>query len=407
MTKPLLQGIKVIDWTIWQFGPVGGALLADLGADVIKIESPAGDPGRGIGGGRPLLPVGHRAYFESGNRNKRGIVLDLNKPEAREVVYRLVKRSDVFMQNFRKGVAERLGMGYEDLKKHNPMLIYASGSAFGPNGPMAEMPGYDTVGQAYSGMMFQTVTEGNSPRQVGGGIADQMGGTQLMMGVLGALVARSIHGIGQKVDVSHLGGMVWLQGTTLNMGLLGESWMSPGDRTAPANPMSNSYQCKDGRWVQFTFTQPDRYWPGFCRALGLGPLIEDPRFASVAARTQNARELVTIFDKAFAAKTAPEWEAPLRKEDLIYAPIMQLSELDKDPQVLANEYITEVDHPTLGRVKETGHPIQYSETPANIGARPAPRLGEHTQEVLRELGYSEEQIAELRKGNAIQVSHRT
>lgn len=403
MTKKLLEGIRVIDWTMYQFGPVGGAMLADLGADVIKIESPAGDPGRtlGVGRGRTTLPVGHTAYFENGNRNKRGIVLDLTKPEAKEIVYKLVERSDVFIQNFRKGVAERLGLGYEDLKKRNPRLIYASGSTFGPNGPLADWPGYDTVGQAYGGMMFQTVPEGSAPRNVGGGIADQMGGTQLFMGVLAALVARSIHGIGQKVDVSHVGGMIWLQGTSLNSGLLANSWMSPGDRTTTANPMSNSYQCKDGRWLQFTFTQPDRYWPGFCRALGLEPLIEDPRFATVAARTENAQVLVAIFDKAFATKTADEWAPLLRKEDLIYGPIMHLNELDKVPQILANQYIVEVDHPTLGRVKETGHPIQYSETPADIGARPAPRLGEHTEEVLLQLGYGPDQIDKLRKDRVV------
>jgi crotonobetainyl-CoA:carnitine CoA-transferase CaiB-like acyl-CoA transferase len=403
MTKKLLEGIKVIDWTVYQFGPVGGAMLADLGADVIKIESPVGDPGRtlGVGRGRTTLPVGHTAYFENGNRNKRGIVLDLNKPEARDVMYKLVEHSDVFMQNFRKGVAERLGMGYEDLKKHNPMLIYASGSAFGPDGPMADMPGYDTVGQAYSGLMFQTVTEGNAPRQVGGGIADQMGGTQLFMGILAGLVARNIHGIGQKIDVSHLGGMVWLQGTILNSGLLGKSWTSPGDRTAPQSPMSNSYQCKDGRWLQFVFTQPDRYWPGFCRAVGREDLIEDPRFSTNAARAENSRQLVQIFDKAFATKTSAEWAPILRKEDLIYSPVMKITELENDEQILSNDYIVEFEHPTLGKVKETGHPIRYSETPAEIGQRPAPKLGEHTDEILSQLGFNQSQVGKLRQAGAV------
>lgn len=404
LDKGPLEGIKVIDWTIWQFGPVATMMLGDMGAEIIKIESPDGDPGRGMGSMSRIassLAGGRTAYFEGNNRNKKSITLDLRKPEAKEIVYKLVKDADVFVQNFRTGVAERQGLGYETLKKINPKIIYASGNGFGAEGPDATRPAFDTAGQARAGMMFAAVPAGSDPRAVGGGVADQMGGITLCQGILSALVARSIHGVGQKVDVSHLGSLIWLQGLAISMGLLNGRFMPPGDRTNAANPLSNSYRCKDDNWLQFVNLQSDRYWPTFCRLLGAERLIENPKFSTMQARSQNAHELIAIFDKIFATKTADEWEAGIAKAgDLVYARVQRLSDLPSDPQVIANEYIADVHHPVLGDIKLANHPVRFSETPTRIRST-APELGEHTEDVLLGLGYTWEQIAELHEKGAI------
>ena len=208
-----LSGIRVIDWTMWQFGPVSTMMLADLGADVIKVESLDGDHGRQfgrVGGVVSNMPEGTNAYFEGMNRNKRGIALDLKNPKGREVMHRLVKKSDVFVENFRKGVAERLGVGYDDLAKVNPRIIYGSASGYGPEGPDSAKPAFALTGEARSGALWWSGSNDNAPYAIG--IADQAAGMMLSYGILGALVARERFGHGQKVDVSHLGSMIWTRG---------------------------------------------------------------------------------------------------------------------------------------------------------------------------------------------------
>jgi crotonobetainyl-CoA:carnitine CoA-transferase CaiB-like acyl-CoA transferase len=411
MKPGALAGIKVIDWTIWQFGPVAATMMGDLGADVIKVESLDGDPGRTVfasGGIDRSLEAGRNAYFEANHRNKRCIALNLKKPEGVEVVHKLVADADVFIQNFRKGVADRLGLGYEKLREINPGLVYATGTGYGLKGPEAELPALDAAGQARSGLMYAAVPEGGDPYIIQGVIADQIGGITLSWGILAALVARSNHGIGQMVDVSHLSSTIWLQGLAVSMGLLTRN--KPNSevnlslnrhRTRAFNPMVNQYRCKDDRWIMMSNFEADRYWPSFARAMGLEDLIDDPRFKDVYVRGENCTELVEILDSVFVRKTYAEWEKILRGSgDFIFAPVQRLAELKDDPQVVANSYIVDIDHPALGPVKLADHPIRYSETPHEIRTV-APEHGEHTEEILLELGYDWTDIERLHDAGVI------
>lgn len=404
-TPAALHGIKVIDWTIWQFGPVAATMLGDLGADVIKIESLDGDPGRAVfaaGGVDRSLPAGRNAYFEANHRNKRCIALDLKTVEGVEVVRTLTGEADVFIQNFRQGVAERLGLGYEQLREINPRLIYASGSGYGPLGPDSAEPALDSAAQARSGLMFATGPDGAEPYPVQGVVGDQIGGITLGWGILAALVARNIHGIGQRVDVSHLSSSIWLQGLAVSMGALtghkpdSEINLSSNPARQDAyNPLANHYQCLDGRWIMLANFQADRYWPDFARALDLGDLVSDPRFADTKARGENRRELIRILDATFAGRTYREWADILTTSgDFIFSPVQRLSELADDAQVVANGYIAEVEHPDLGPIRLADHPVRYSKTPSRI-ASVAPELGQHTEEVLLESGYTWDDITRL------------
>ena len=403
-----LKGVRVLDWTVWQFGPVSTSMMADMGADVIKIESLDGDSGRGLWRASSLtmdLGGGRNAYFETTNRGKRGMAINFKTERGREIVYKLVKNADVFVQNFRQGVAERLGMSYEKLSEINPMLVYGSANGYGPKGPDSHLPSFDGCGQARSGLMISASDpKAEYPTRVTQGVSDQIGAIMLCQGVLAALVCKHIQGKGQKVETSHLSANMWLQGMGMTMSLLnnGRSFQSY-DREAPTNPLSNLYKASDGKCIQMMHLQPDPYWEPLARVLGLEHLIDDPRFSDMAARAENSAELVKIIDEVFATKTVDEWDQALRASevDFIYAKVQSVEELEQDPQVIANDYITEFEHPVLGSVKMCNHPNIYSETPAGIW-REAPELGQHTEEILiDELGYDWDDIQELREAGAI------
>lgn len=401
-----LKGIRVIDWTIWQQGPVATTMLADLGAEVIKLEErDKGDPGRAIfaiGGSSATASSGHNFYFEANNRHKQSLTLDLSKPAAREIVYKLAEKSDVFVQNFRKGVADRLGLGYQMLNARNPKIIYASSSGYGPNGPDSGEPSFDYLAQARSGIMNIASVAGEDPIYLNGGLADQMGGIMLAYGVMTALVARERYGVGQEVNASHLGSMIALQGLNVSSKTILGKEFPRNTRDDAFNPLWNHYKCADGMWLCLGMLQTDRYWKDFCVAMGFPELIDDARFNNIKVRGKNHRELVAILDKVFAGKPRAEWMTILKNGgDFIYTVVNKISDLPTDSQVIANEYVVDYDHPEIGKTKVVGVPIILSKTPGNPRGR-APELGENTEMILTDmLGYSWDDVAKLRDDGVI------
>lgn len=401
--KQVLEGIRVIDWTQWHAGPYATALLGDLGAEVLHIEDPArGDAFRAVKsilGASFELPDGRHAAVEELNRNKRGVALNLKHPRGLEAMLRLVERSDVFVTNFRG--ADRLGLGYEGLKKINPRLIYATNTGYGPRGPDAGSPSLELMAYARSGAMLASGEPGMPPIYLTASIADRISAVFLSYGILCALLARERFGVGQEITSSQLSAMIVLQGTAVIPFLLAGREMNRHDRSRAGEPLYNWYCCRDGRWLALGMLEGDRYWSTVCRALGREDLEKDPRFAAQPSRGENSEELVRILDQVFATRTREEWLATLRQAgDLIVTVVNKIADLPSDPQVTANNYIVDWDHPALGPVKFVPFPVELSETPASLRLA-APQIGEHTEQVLTEVcGYSRDEVAELRQQGA-------
>ena len=411
-SQGVLDGIRVVDWTIWQQGPVAGAMLGDLGAEVIKIEErERGDGGRTM---FAFAENGASPYWEMNNRNKRSLAVDLKKPEGSELVRKLIAQSDVFLQNFRPSVAEKVGLDYETLRALNPKLIYASASAFGAQGPERTARAYDLLGQARSGFLLRPGYE-DEPAVPDGGVADQMGAIMLAYGVLAALIARERHGIGQKVDTSLLGSMLWFRGLPLALELMksnGRKATSDMQKTMkskkptrldPGNPLWNTYRCADGKWLAMAILQSDPHWPTVLEALHNPPsLAEDARFADHVSRCENAGACVAVLDAIFATRPREEWLKLLTsKGDLPVCAINTIADAAVDPQVIANDYVTTIDHPSFGKVQVPGFVVALSRTPARIRHR-APEFGEHTEDILINLlGLSWEDVTALRNREII------
>ena len=398
-----LDGIRVIDWTMWQFGPVSTMMLADLGAEVIKVESLDGDAGRQfgrIGGVLSDLPQGVNAYFEGMNRQKLGIALDLKNPRGVEIMYKLVAKSDVFVENFRQGVAERLGLGYEDLIKYNPEIVYGSASGFGPKGPDSAKPALALVAEARSGAMYWAGPDDDAPYPVG--IADQIAGITLSYGVLGAIIAKERFGFGQKVDVSHLGSMIWARGMQNGISLLTNEEFQRQDWKHAGNVLWNHYQCQDDEWIAFSMSQGDRYWPAFVRGLGTPELLEDERFSSMELRSENNEVLIEMLAETFKSKPREEWVTRMSEAgDLLWERVQRTLDLPNDPQVIENDYIIDFDHPILGQTKWVQTPVTYSKTPLST-RKMAPGHGENTEELLIDLlDYTWDDIASLQDDKVI------
>ncbi len=399
-----LDGIRVIDWTIWQQGPVASLMLGDLGADVIKIEERVGgDPGRGVLKAQGLdLRDRPNFYFEANNRNKRSLTVDLKKPAGVAIVQRLAERADVFVQNFRKGVAARLGLDAATLRAQNPRLVYASASGYGPEGPESGAPSFDYLGLARSGIMYSCGEPDDEPLAIAGGIADQMGAIMLAYGIVTALLARERTGRGQEVDASHLGSMAWLQGLGLSARLMLGRALPRQPRRFATNPLWNHYRCGDGLWLALSMLQPDRYWERFCAVLEIPEAAADARFKSMLDRMMNAGECIALLDQVFARRPRAEWLRRLAEGgDFIYSIINAVDDLPDDPQMQANGYVTAFEHPAFGPTQVVGLPVRLSDTPGSIRL-PAPEFGQHTEAILTEvLGYSWEEIGRLREAEVI------
>ncbi len=395
----ILDGIRVIDWTLWQVGPYATAMLADLGAEVIHLEERGvGDSIRGMTHffGVPMEAKGIHIPFEEHNRGKKSLAVDLKKPEGRKIVYDLVQKSDVFVTNFRQAAAEKLGLDYVTLNKLNPRLIYAAASGYGRKGPDAAKPALEIVGFARSGAMLGSGEKGMPPIYLTPGIGDRTTSLFLALGVLGALFKRERQGTAQELHVSLLGSLVTLQGYTVMSTLVREGEFPRYQRDRIANPIANFYRCKDNRWIVLGLVQWERHWPAFCDAVGIPEMKEDPRVSDPEKREANSPELIAMLDDIFASEPYEEWDRRFREHsDFIYERVNSIEDLVDDPQVVENRNIIPWDHPVAGPIKFVNFPVEFSETPA-APPSPAPQLGQHTEEILEGVcGYTWDQITEL------------
>ena len=391
-----LDGIRIIDFSKALAGPYCTMLLADMGAEVIKVEMPgSGDDSRGWG---PPFIEGEAAYFLSVNRNKKSITLNLKDPKAKEIALKIIEKADIVLESNRPGVMTKLDLDYETVKKINPEIIYCSISGFGQTGPYSKRPGFDQVIQGYGGIMGLTGEKGGGPLKVGIAVTDIATGMFAATGILTALYHRERTGQGQHVDASMLDGQVsWL---TYQAGRYLASGNVP-QRIGSAHPLIVPYQdfeASDG-FINIAAGN-DNLWKKFCAVTDLSDIVDDPKFATNPKRVENRDEVVEIVSKKINTKTMQEWLDILNDAGVPCGPIYTVDQIFKDPQVLAREMLVELDHPKCGKIQVTGSPIKLSETPAEITTHP-PMLGEHNSSILQEFGFSEEDITKLKEDKVI------
>ncbi|MEZ4502587.1 MAG: CoA transferase [Dehalococcoidia bacterium] len=383
------EGVRVLDFTRYQQGPFAGVLLADMGAEVVKVEEPGGEPGRANG----LDASGFSAYFEAHNRGKRSMVLDLRVAESRDAIRRLVPGFDVVIENFRPGVMERWGLGYDDLRALRPDIILASGSAWGREGPWAQRPGYDHVAQALSGVMVeQGGGPEHEPHALIGGFADQIGAMLLAYGVSSALFVRERSGRGQHVDVALIGAMMALQAMPVTRYL--RTGNQPGFEFRRAATYTH-YRASDGRYVAIA-ANTQAMWERCAEAMGHPEWREDHRFVGPFERAEHKLALVDAFERAFLERPSAEWLERLTAHDVPNAPVLDYAGVAAHEQYWANGYLQEIESPNLGPMRVPGPPVRMSATPPRIQGA-GPELGQDTEAVLLDGGFTWPEIEALRE----------
>jgi len=399
----LLQGIKIVELAQWMAAPAAGAILSDWGADVIKIEDPlGGDPLRGYVETRTDYPKTEiNGPFELDNRNKKSVAINLRNKPGQEIVHRLVKGADIFVTNFRNKALDKLNLNYESLSSINPSLIYAELSGYGEVGPEKEQPGFDRSAYfARSGMQDILREPGAPPACMRPAFGDHAVSGFLVAAILGALWRRERSGIAQKVSLSlyHCG--IWQLGTDIQVSLISGKDIPKTSRTTVGNPLTNHYKTKDDRWIVLAMPQSDKYWPGLCKAIGRKDLELDPRYKSHQLRAQNVASLVSLLDEVFATETYANWKETLDKYDNIFGLVQSPMEVAADTQAWAAGMFASIEHSPAGKIKLITAPGRFSKTPGGPKTA-APELGQHTEEVLVEIGYTWDDILRLKEEQVI------
>lgn len=405
MGKPAsgpLSGIKVVEMGLFVAGPAASAVLGDWGAEVVKIENPAGgDPIRALLalGLVPFEPEINPA-LELDNRNKRSVTIDVRNADGRDVAQRLIAGADVFVTNFRAAALKRARFSYEDLKARNPRLIYASLSGYGARGPDRDRAAFDYAAYwARAGAMASLAEPGRPPPTQRPAMGDHLAGLSLAGAVSAALYHRERTGEGQEIHLSLFQTGLWMMASDIETCLVTGSGYVPTGRVVP-NPLWNHYRAKDDTWFHLVMLQADRFWARFCEAVGRADLAADARYDGVVSRARHAAELIALLDDVFATKTRDEWAVIFDRYDLIWAPVQTVSEVARDPHARALGAFAKVAHRSGREIEIVKSPVEFAATPVTI-RRPAPELGEHTEEVLLEAGYSWDEIAKLRERGAL------